>query len=208
MEQDTKHHLPELQKVYDELKIPFRFASSFGEVSFTIANSIVDSEPFRNMSAEAILQYRDKNQDARKQYISKNLADLANMTIENPWSKTAEFEVHKYVTGKLAGDIVAYDMECRDTWRKLRGSIPTHIAEVTSKSVIGGVAGGVLGTVTATHGWPVLLAGALVGAVAQGPKVVKDITDAMLELERIRRSPIAYLSELNRPRRSRVLRRR
>lgn len=171
-----------------------KYGDALGEVTFRVASSVVSSDLLSEKSAEEIVKYRNSMDTARRRFISSDLTELSDLVRENPWNSGTELEVKKYIRGKFVGDMVSYDNASREVWEKFYGSIPTHIAEITAKSALGGSAGGFVGSIAAIHAWPLLLAGGLVGAVTQGPKVVRDLSDAILESRKLKRTPISYLA--------------
>lgn len=190
-----KKGLEVLESCSRDIISPADFKASFGEITFTIANSLLSSELIAKKTPEQIIKYRNAMNEARQHFLSENLMEIASIVQDNPWSSQTKEEVEKYIMGKLKQDILRYNEASRETWEKLFGNIPVHIAQVAKSTVIGGGAGGLVGNlIPNTSTWHMLLLGALAGAATEAPNLIKSITEKVLEDRKGRRSSIAYIT--------------
>ncbi len=186
-----------LRKHSSSLISPADFKAQFGEIAFTVANSVFASDLVATKSPDQIIKYRTELADARHRFISKDLMDIASIVQGNPWNAQTREEIEKYIVGKLTQDIIRYNDDSREIWEKMFGNLAVHLAQVAKSTVIGSGAGGLLGNIIPnTSTWQMLLVGALVGAVTEAPNPVKSITDTILEHQKEQRSSIAYISRL------------
>lgn len=190
-----KKGLEVLENFSRDIISPADFKASFGEITFTIANSLLSSELIAKKTPEQIIKYRNAMNEARQHFLSENLMEIASIVQDNPWSSQTKEEVEKYIMGKLKQDILRYNEASRETWEKLFGNIPVHIAQVAKSTVIGGGAGGLVGNlIPNTSTWHMLLLGALAGVATEAPNLIKSITEKVLEDRKGRRSSIAYIT--------------
>jgi hypothetical protein len=113
-----KSGLGVLRERYPELISPADFRARFGEVTFTVANSVLASHAISSMSPNDILRYRQELNDARRKYLVNDLMELSNIVTDNPWSTQVRSELERYVYGKLNTDLLKYDEASRDIWGK------------------------------------------------------------------------------------------
>ncbi len=191
-----KKGLKVLENYSHSMISPTDFKASFGEVTFSIADSLFSSELIAKKTPEEIVKYRNAMNDARQHFISENLMEAASIVQDNPWNSQTKEEIEKYIMGKLKPDILRYNEVSQDTWVKLFGNIVGHVAQVASSAAIGGSAGGLVGNlIPNTSTWHLLLIGALAGAAKEAPNLVKSITEKVLEDRKERRSSIAYIAK-------------
>jgi hypothetical protein len=175
----------------------------FGEVAFNIANEIISSTLLEQKSLDQLLRFRHETNGARQRFITKGLAEIEEMVAGNPWSPTARSQMRQYVEKKLTPDIIDYNDQTRDVWRKLYGNIGVNLAKVTSAAVLSGTAasqaGGLLGNIMPNAtGHSLLVIGALAGAVKFLPDFAEDLKNAIEEATKTKKSSIAYVSRLSR----------
>lgn len=191
-----KKGLKVLENYSHSIISPTDFKASFGEVTYSIADSLFSSELIAKKTAEEIVKYRNAMNDARQHFISENLMEAASIVQDNPWNSQTKEEIEKYIMGKLKPDILRYNEVSQDTWVKLFGNIVGHVAQVASSAAIGGSAGGLVGNlIPNTSTWHLLLIGALAGAAKEAPNLIKSITEKVLEDRKERRSSIAYIAK-------------
>lgn len=182
----------------DQSLLPFDHRARFGETAFAIANSVFSSHSVENKSIEEILKYREEMDIARRRFLSSDLVELQGLVSENPWGPEAEAEVSKYVKGKLAGDVAAFESESVSTWERLYGALAVRTGSVAQSGAIGGGLGGLAAQILpSTSVWQVLVGGLAVGAAKELPNVIGDIAKAVNEDRERNRSGIAYIARFN-----------
>jgi hypothetical protein len=135
-------------------------------------------------------------EEARRQYLSTDLVEIASIAQTNPWGTETKEEIEKCILGKLSQDLINYDSKSRETWEKLFGKIAVHLADVSKYMVIGGTTGGLLGNlIPNTSTWEMLILGAMAGAATEAGKIVETLTEMLLEARKTRRSSIAYITQ-------------
>jgi hypothetical protein len=167
----------------------------FGDVVFQVANTVFSPDLLSGKSIVEIVTYRQAMDGARRQYLASDLMELAALVKEDPWSPRLKHETENYVLGKLNSDLIKHENRSKEVWEKIFGAIPVHLAEISRSTALGGTTGGMLGHVIPnTSTWGMVLLGALAGVATEVPKVAKNLTDAVLEVRKERRSSIAYIA--------------
>ncbi|HYT46485.1 MAG TPA: hypothetical protein VEP90_29415, partial [Methylomirabilota bacterium] len=175
---------------------PTNHKACFGEVTFSVANNLFTSDLISSKTPKQIVQYRNAMHDTRRQFLSKNLMEIASIAQENPWDAQTKQEIEKFIMGKLISDLLEYNDKSCEIWEKMFGNIAIHLAEISKTAILGGSAGGLLGDlIPNTSAWHMLLIGALAGAATEAPNLVKSITETILESRKAKRSSIAYIAK-------------
>lgn len=185
-----------LSQQFPSLGSALGFPSRFGEVTYSIANSVFDSDLVSGKTPEEIVKYRVALADARRRYLTGDLLEITQLLDCSPWGKQTEDELRRYVTGRLNQDVAKYDEQSQELWEKLFGSIAVRLSEVGTSAVYGGTAGGLIGNIMPhASTWEVAILGALTGAAKVAPKLVETIVESILEARKLKRSSIAYVRE-------------
>ena len=184
----------ELSLKFPQLGRSLGMMSRFGEVAYSISNSIFDSEVLRVKTPEEIVKYRDALSDARRRYVSGDLIEVTQLVDSNPWSEKTREEVRRYIAGRLNQDVAKYDAQSRAVWEKLYGSIVVRLSEGAKSTVLGGTAGGLVGTVLPhASTWEIVMIGAIAGLANEAPKLVQSLVESILEARKLKRNSIAYV---------------
>ncbi|MDX6707148.1 MAG: hypothetical protein QOI48_2994 [Solirubrobacteraceae bacterium] len=171
------------------------FGGRFGEIAFSVANSVFSSESVARHSVEDIIRYRGEMDIARRRFISEDILELTSLVTENPWDARARDEITRFVNTKLAGDVAKFEAASTSTWEKLHGALAVRAGTVVQTSGVGTVAGGVAGNILPHASvWGMLIGGALVGATKELKGVIKDVVEAMGEDRALRRTGVAYVA--------------
>lgn len=174
-------------------------AARFGEAAFAIGNSVFSSDSVEDRSIEEILRFRSEMEIARRQLLSRDLMDLSLLIGDNPWGQQSQEEVEKFVKGKLAGDVAAFDAGSVSTWEQLYGALAVRAASIGQVAGLGGSAGAVTGHILPqTSFWGMLLAGLLAGLSKEAPNLARDLAEAVREDRERQRSAIAYIAKFPR----------
>lgn len=193
-----KKGLEFLKERSSSLTSPEDFKGQFGEVTFLIANSLFASNLISQKSPEEIVKYRSLMEEARQKFLSQDLMEIANITQMNPWNSQTKNEIEKYIFQHLRQDIISYNEKSQEIWKKLFGTITTHLSDTYKSALAGSGAGGLLGQIIPnTSTWHMLLLGALAGAAMQAPDITKDIIEIISNSQKEKKSSIAYITEFN-----------
>lgn len=188
-----------LQDYAPSLGVPMDITASFGEIVFSVANSIFSAELISQKTTKDIIKYRNAMTEAREKFLSRDLIAIADIVQENPWNDRARTEIRNYIEGKLHADLVEYDGKSREVWERLFGSLTVHLTEITRSALMAGTVGGMLGSIIPnTTTWEMVLLAALAGISKETPKLVRTIVDQVLETRAKKRNAIAYLADFHR----------
>ncbi|CAN5589059.1 hypothetical protein BH09CHL1_BH09CHL1_24010 [soil metagenome] len=184
-----------------EIAAALKGNAKFGEVAFNVANSVVSSPLLQDKTIEELIQLRRELDRDRQRFVSSGLTELEEMITDNPWSAVAKEEMNRYIRGKLAADILAYDDRTTEIWNSLFGRIRAKVIPLTAASVLPSLAaeraGGFLGSVAPHSSAIGILIGAAV-AVGGAAKIWEDVEAALAESRAANRNAIAYVAKLAR----------
>jgi len=189
----------QIASAYPDLVSPVRFATQFGEVTFSIFNDVWPHQLMISRSLEEIIRYRDNMAPARKKYIA-SLTELADIAENNPWNQKTKDEVKKYLL-KLEADLVTYRQEAENICTKMFDDLKGHALGVTMKGVGWGIAGAVTGSGLSAFlsaeitTWGLMLAGALAGSSKTIAQSVKTFLDCRRVQAGHKKSGVAYVAE-------------
>jgi hypothetical protein len=184
-----------LQKLHPELVSPAHFRGRYGEVAFSVANSVFSSDLIDAKSSTDILDYREAMRDSRRKYVSHDLMELSALVKENPWNNRTKEEVERYIAGKLNHDLCLLDDQSQRLWEKMFGRLTVQLAETSKSAGFGGGAMGLLGQVipNATT-WELIVVGAIAGVMKESPKLINTLTEFLVDFRDRRGNAISYLA--------------
>jgi len=193
--QERGYHI--LAEYYPQYFPHFEDNAKLGELTYFISSSLFTPEFIQARSPEEILKIRGALQESRERYLTTQLMELTELVSQTEWGPGLHRKVRHYIEGKLNRDLLKYQDDTKRVMEQLFGKLAVNLSEIASAAVMGGGAGGLLGTIIPhAHSWEMLLLGAAVGAAKQFPVLTKNIIESVLELRSQRKNSIAYISGL------------
>jgi hypothetical protein len=191
-----------LNSIAPDVAASLRVNARFGEVAFTVANSVISSNLLSTKSLEELLRFRIETSESRRRFISSGLNEMDGQVSENAWSPAAREEMNHYIATKLKSDILAYEDATTQIWESMFGKIVAKISWVTPAAIAGGnVAqqmGGMVGNVMPNATPLTLMLIGLLPLLPKGPTgLVSEVVEAIIKSRQERRSSIAYVSRLS-----------